>query len=413
MEQHPFLKSIKPVNLLSFGPNTEEIELRPLNILIGPNGSGKSNLIEAIRFLHYLPDKDPWSVVLATGGASEWIWKGIQNGNSKPSLRARFYLGDITGGHSISSPRQFEHSIELEKHQASFRVSGETIGTVDAAGRRNKLFSWFERSGSQGEIHLRQGRSDAGPVRFDLNLDRSILSQLNSPQLQPFGIGQALPELFEVVELFEGLEFHQDWEFGADLTVRDPVPVGQPVERLEEGGYNLAQMLAYYKDYDRAVYAQILELMAKFYQPFEGLDIRIISTHLQVAIQEVGGFSTPAYRLSDGTLRWLALLVVLLNPKPAPITCIDEPELGLHPDILPTLADLLVEASSRTQLIVTTHSRSFIDAFTDIPEAICVCEKVDGSTVIQRLDRDSLKDWLEEYSLGKIWTRGAIGGNRW
>ncbi len=199
MSQHPFLKSIRPVNQLSFGPNTEEIELRPLNILIGPNGSGKPNFIEVVRLLHYLPDKDPWSVVLATGGASEWIWKGVQNGNSQSNLRTTFYLGDITGGHSASDPRQFDHTIVLEKYQASFRVSSETIGTTSSEGGRNKLFSWFERSGSQGEIHMRSGRSDAGPVRFDLNLDRSVLSQLSSPQLQPFGIGQALPELFEMV----------------------------------------------------------------------------------------------------------------------------------------------------------------------------------------------------------------------
>ena len=76
MAQHPFLKSIRPVNLLSFGPNTEEIELKPLNILIGPNGSGKSNLIEILGLLSKLSDKDPWSKVRETGGAREWIWKG-------------------------------------------------------------------------------------------------------------------------------------------------------------------------------------------------------------------------------------------------------------------------------------------------------------------------------------------------
>jgi predicted ATPase len=109
----------------------------------------------------------------------------------------------------------------------------------------------------------------------------------------------------------------------------------------------------------------------------------------------------------------LALLTILLNPKPAPVTCIEEPELGLHPDILPTLADLLVDASKRTQLIITTHSRSFLDSFTDMPEVVCVCEKVEGSTVIERLDKDRLKDWLDEYALGKLWTSGEIGGNRW
>ena len=81
--------------------------------------------------------------------------------------------------------------------------------------------------------------------------------------------------------------------------------------------------------------------------------------------------------------------------------------------MLPTLADLLVDASTRTQLIVTTHSDSLIDAFTETPEVVCVCEKVEGSTVIRRLDKERLKIWLEDYSLGKLWASGEIGGNRW
>ena len=88
MAQHPFLKSIRPVNLLSFGPNTEEIELRQLNILIGANGSGKSNLIEVIRLLWLLPEKEPWSVVLETGGVDEWIWKGVEGKNPHTTIDA-------------------------------------------------------------------------------------------------------------------------------------------------------------------------------------------------------------------------------------------------------------------------------------------------------------------------------------
>src|SRR6202034_1027015 len=118
-------------------------------------------------------------------------------------------------------------------------------------------------------------------------------------------------------------------------------------------------------------------------------------------------------RLSDGTLRWLALLIILLNPTPPPLVCLEEPELGWHPDIVPTLADLLRDASTRTQLIVTTHSTSLVDAFSDTPEAICVCEKVEGATQIRRLDRDKLKVWLNDYSLGHLWASGEIGGNRW
>jgi predicted ATPase len=122
---------------------------------------------------------------------------------------------------------------------------------------------------------------------------------------------------------------------------------------------------------------------------------------------------TPAERLSDGTLRWLMLLIILLDPTPPPVICLEEPELGLHPDILPTLADLLREASTRTQLILTTHSTALVDSFSDTPEAICVCEKVDGATRIQRLEKDRLDAWLKEYSLGHLWASGEIGGNRW
>jgi predicted ATPase len=105
--------------------------------------------------------------------------------------------------------------------------------------------------------------------------------------------------------------------------------------------------------------------------------------------------------------------MILLNPSPAPVTCIEEPELGLHPDIIPTLADLLRESSTRTQLIITTHSQSLVECFSDDPESVCVCEKVDGSTRIQRLDGKRLEVWLKDYSLGQLWASGQIGGNRW
>jgi predicted ATPase len=85
----------------------------------------------------------------------------------------------------------------------------------------------------------------------------------------------------------------------------------------------------------------------------------------------------------------------------------------LHPDILPSVAKLMVEASHRTQLIVTTHSSALVDALTDAPEAVVVCEKEKGSTTMRRLDKDALKVWLDQYSLGHLWRTGELGGNRW
>ena len=85
----------------------------------------------------------------------------------------------------------------------------------------------------------------------------------------------------------------------------------------------------------------------------------------------------------------------------------------MHPDILPKLADLLLAASDRTQLIVTTHSDILVDALTDHPETIVVCEKHQGHTVTRRLNGEELAPWLQKYRLGDLWTRGEIGGTRW
>ena len=92
---------------------------------------------------------------------------------------------------------------------------------------------------------------------------------------------------------------------------------------------------------------------------------------------------------------------------------IEEPELGLHPDTLPAIRDLLLDASTRTQLIVTTHSTILVDSFTEHPEAILTCDKVQGATQIARLDPAQISGWLQHGSLGQLWVSGHLGGRRW
>ena len=109
----------------------------------------------------------------------------------------------------------------------------------------------------------------------------------------------------------------------------------------------------------------------------------------------------------------MCLLAVLLDPDPAPLVCIEEPEQGLHPDAIQIVAQALREASERMQLIVTTHSRELIDAFSDAPESVLVCERgTDDGTQCRRLATADLDEWLEHYTLGQLWRNGEIGGNR-
>lgn len=406
MSQHSFLKSIRPVNLLSFGPKTEEIELRPLNILIGPNGSGKSNFIEIIGLLKELPDKDPWSTVLETGGVDEWVWKGPIHATPRPlpsAISVTYHPLDA------GQPLNY-YDIRLTKHVPTytFNVLSEALGQVDSKTNRREPFFVNRTENSPDSAFVRsQASSYVVSKAAQLDLRRSLLSQL----VDVFNY----PELYYFQQKLSQIALYRDWAFGVDSDIRDTQPVGLESARLAEDARNLAHILKAWRDRgEQAIFDRLLELLRRFYEPVRDVDTELLGTHLRLMVKEDGLSSrTPATRLSDGTLRWLMLLIVLLDPTPPPVICLEEPELGLHPDAIHTLADLLVEASTRTQLIVTTHSDALLDAFTDTPEAVCVCEKVAGSTVIKRLDREHLKVWLDQYSLGKLWMSGEIGGNRW
>ena len=193
--------------------------------------------------------------------------------------------------------------------------------------------------------------------------------------------------------------------------IREPQSADMRNDRLEEDFSNLGLFLSRLSKTPKVKEA-ILEKLRDLYQGVTDFQIFVEGGSVQVFFTE-SDFTVPATRLSDGTLRYLCLLAILCDPTPPPLICIEEPELGLHPDIIPKLADLLVEAAERTQLIVTTHSDILIDAMSEHPEAVVVCEKHDGKTEMNRLNKKDLKEWLNKYSLGDLWTRGHIGGNRW
>ena len=164
---------------------------------------------------------------------------------------------------------------------------------------------------------------------------------------------------------------------------------------------------------DTLAKAELLRYLKMFYAGAEDILTTISGGLIDLRIEEDNGASIPASRLSDGTLRWLTLLAILLHPEPPPLVCIEEPELGLHPDMIQPLAKLLLAASERMQLVVTTHSDDLIDELSDTPDAVIVCEKGSVGSQFKRLDTGQLSDWLKRYRLGQLWRTGEIGGNRW
>lgn len=402
---HPFLKSIRPVNLLSFGPDTPEIELRPLNILIGPNGSGKSNLIEILGLLKSLTEKKPWTYVTKTGGRLEWVWKNPKQ-ESSPVDPARSSL-DVVSTIYPNEEIDYLYQIELRSYDfaSTFSVDREAISPYPPTPGDIEPQSELWRDSDVVRFPQMKGDSIGTiPPSVKVTDQVSVLSQ----PLGLFGANSLIPYIFQRISLY------RECTIGAGSKARSLERAGSESTLLDEDNSNLAHVLNFILTHqNREPGEKLRKAFQAFSNDAKDIETRIQEGFVQLRVRESSGISTPASRLSDGTLRWLALLAILLNPDPPPVTCIEEPELGLHPDILPILADLLVDASTRTQLVITTHSRSFLDSFTDTPEAVCVCEKIEGSTVIRRLDKDELRVWLDEYALGKLWTSGEIGGNRW
>jgi predicted ATPase len=235
-----------------------------------------------------------------------------------------------------------------------------------------------------------------------VNLEVSILAQRRDPELYP--------EITFLADTYEKWRIYREWGFGRNTVFREPQKADMRNDRLEEDFSNLGLFLSRLRKAPKAKKA-ILDGLRDLYEGLTDFEPIVEGGTVQVFFSE-GDFSIPATRLSDGTLRYLCLLAILCDPAPPPLICIQEPELGLHPDILPKLADQLVAASERTQLIVTTHSDILVDAMSERPEAVVVCEKHDGQTEMRRLRKEELAVWLDKYRLGQLWIDGQIGGKR-
>jgi predicted ATPase len=385
-------------NLLSFGPDAAPIPLGPLNVLIGANGSGKSNLIEAISLLKAMPT-DLGGFINDHGGMDAWIWK-IQPEHASyqyPTHAPPKGLGRLRIKLVSKNGTPYYHSMEMRASAAAIQIVHEHFGDG-----RNHLFDRSaarEDNGTQSLIAHEGELKKITPVRPD----QSILAQAKDPK--------AFPELAEIAKNYASISVFGRFQFGRDSDARTISPMHRDGTILKEDFSNLnAFLLRLFES--SATKKEVLNALQSLFDGIQDIEIQKIGDFSQLRIKE-GTNWFPANRLSDGTLRYICLLAILLDPTPPPLICIEEPELGMHPDLIVKIADLLIEASSRTQLIVTTHSDIILDVLSSQPESVLVCEKHDGKTQITRLDEESIKPFLEHRSLGDMWNSNIIGGRRW
>ena len=230
--------------------------------------------------------------------------------------------------------------------------------------------------------------------------DQSVLAQRKDPDLYP--------ELYWFGMALGTIQSFREWTFGRYGELRRPQRADLPERQLLPDCSNLALALNHI---EHKLGPTFDEYLRRFLPRFRRMTTTISGGTVQFYLHE-SDFAAPipATRLSDGTVRFVALLATLLSPGQR-VVCIEEPELGLHPDAMAILADLLVEASDHKQLVVTTHSDALVSALTNRPDAIVACERPGAATELRRLDPEKLASWLEDYRLGDLWRMGELGAN--
>ncbi|MBI4624649.1 MAG: AAA family ATPase [Verrucomicrobia bacterium] len=397
-------REISLKNFLSFGPAAAPIPLTNLNLIIGPNGSGKSNLIEAFELLRAAPT-DLVVPLREGGGAQEWLWKG------RPKPKEAVIDG------KFSSQPELRYKLAFSPIDQGFEVTDEVLENA-APGKPGKEGVFFYYRFQEGRPVINttpivpsdnpSGQTETSFKRTlkreEVKTNQSIFSQRKDPEIYP--------EVTAVGQYFGNIQTFREWQFGRSAALRRPQPADQPTEDLLHNLNNLGLVLNDLEHRD-GIWPRLHDYCRRFLPRFSHLTTRVQAGTIQIYLHEKGlSGPTPATRLSDGTIRFLSLLAILLGADRHPLICIEEPELGIHPDAIALLAELLVETADVSQLVVTTHSDVLVSALTDHAESVLVCEHAsEAGTTLTRLESAKLAFWLDKYRLGEVWRIGEIGGN--
>ena len=389
------IKSLRLDGLLSFAPGSEGFELGSLNVLIGPNGSGKSNVVEALQLLQAAPSNFA-AAIRDGGGPSEWLWKGSNPANSA-SLEAILDADSPTG-------RPLLYWIKFGNSRSRVEVLDEAIEDTESIPGKSDVYFYYRFQAGNPVLNAKtiEGHRAKRYLKRDtLAPSESVLTQRKDPDLYP--------EVTWVGERLAAIQVIREWSFGRYALLRQPQPADLPADRLLPDSRNLALLLNEIEHRDGR---SLNELIRRFFPRFDRMSTRVTGGTVQFYLHETDFQAPiPATRLSDGTIRFVAMVATLLAPSPPPLVCIEEPELGLHPDAVALVGELLVQVSHRTQLVVTTHSDALVSVLTSSPDAIVACERPGEATELRRLEPEKLASWLEDYSLGDLWRMGELGAN--
>lgn len=347
-----------------------DLEFKPLNVLIGANGAGKSNLISFFKLLNFGMTNSLKEYVARAGYANSLLHFGSQQ-TKQISASLAFRMQGGTNTYEVKLSHAAEDSLIYTEEAVVWHKDG----------------------------YPRPDRTVLG-----FGVEKTLL---NDPQRQKDAKVKVVRALLSEARVYQ---FH-DTSAGAPL--RSKWKVDDNHYLFDHGG-NLAPLLFYLRERKRETYDLIVSTIqqgAPFFEDFALQLDRLNPTVIDLRWREKGtAYELGAHQISDGTLRFMALVTLLSLPaEELPgIIIIDEPELGLHPSAIGILADLLRAASASSQVIVSTQSVTLVNQLS--AEDVIVVDREGGQSVFRRLDEAALQGWLAEYAMGELWEKNVLGG---
>lgn len=344
-----------------------EVPLAPINVVIGANGSGKSNFIDVFEFLHAIRQGHLQAHVGKAGGADRILHFG-----SKTTSELFIHIS-------------FEDGTNQYKITLSPTDTDELIPTAEVVSFWKKP----QHIKPYNESILGHGREARISVAGQTGITHYVQQDLDSWRVYHFHDTSASSPMKKTADLHDNRFLRPD-------------------------GSNLAAFLYLLRHQHPDAYSLIrrtIRLVAPFFDDFQLEPSKLNPDKIRLEWRHQGSDAYfDASSLSDGTLRFMALSTLFLQPhdyRPS-VILIDEPELGLHPYAITMFASLVKQAAARTQVIASTQSSLLLDHFE--PGDVLVADRVDQSTQLTRLDDEKLASWLEDYSLGQLWEKNELGG---
>ena len=366
-----------------------------LNVIIGPNGTGKSNLLRLLELISISAQGRLGKYIQSIGGMEPIVW----DGNASSILFAM-----ETTSEGEFDPERYEIELARLGLGSSYVIEKELLINSHKLriGIEKRPFKFLERIGKNAVIFDESENTFTTPEEF-ISDEESLLSIASGPFINnhfipPFQRGLA------------SIAVYHDLHTNKDAIVRQPA-ISRMEKRVDPDGQNLISVMHTLYTGDREFKKDIDSAMqAAFGDDFEELVFPPASDQrIQMRIRWKSlKREQSAAELSDGTLRFLFLLTVMASPSSAPIIAIDEPETGLHPSMLPLIAEYAVEAATRSQVILTTHSPQFLDAFKGILPTTTVAKWENGETILETLQGEEIDYWLKEFSLGSLFKSGEL-----